>query len=110
MNKTPLPSGFNPNSKNTTQFTETHPQGHLNGQRCVHCTEHLSCTLPTSAYIKLNILDVPQFWHTIALIIMCSNIGTPKIINFPFGTLLVLPRVVPVGRMILREQTKTAGI
>ena len=32
------------------------------------------------------IFRCPKIWAQYSLIIMCSNIGTPKIINFPFGT------------------------
>ena len=35
------------------------------------------------------VLGVPilkHFWAHYSLIIMCSDIGTPKTINFPFGT------------------------
>ena len=36
--------------------------------------------------VKLIILRYPKIWAHYSLIIMCSNIGTPKTINFPFGT------------------------
>ena len=36
--------------------------------------------------LKLVIFRCPKLWAHYSLIIMCSNIGTPKAINFPFGT------------------------
>ena len=35
---------------------------------------------------KINDFWCPKLWAHYSLIIMCSDIGTPKIINFPFGT------------------------
>ena len=35
---------------------------------------------------KLIIFGCPKIWAHYSLIIMCSNIGTSKTINFPFGT------------------------
>ena len=35
--------------------------------------------------VKLIIFRCPKIWAHSSLIIMCSNVGTPKIINFPFG-------------------------
>ena len=36
--------------------------------------------------VEINFFMCPKIWAHKSLIIMCSNIGTPKIINFPFGT------------------------
>ena len=36
--------------------------------------------------LKLIIFGYPKFLAYYSLIIMCSNSGTPKTINFPFGT------------------------
>ena len=35
---------------------------------------------------KLVIFMCPKIWAHNSLIIMCSNIGTPKTFHFPFGT------------------------
>ena len=35
---------------------------------------------------RLIIVICPEIWVHYSLIVMCSNIGTPKTINFPFGT------------------------
>ena len=36
--------------------------------------------------LKLIIFGCPKIWAHYSLIIMCSNIGKPKTVNFPFGT------------------------
>ena len=58
--------------------------------------------------VKLIIFKCPTIWTYYSLIIMCSNIETPKIINFPFGTngkLMVLG--VPIFKhfRVLQYQT-----
>ena len=35
---------------------------------------------------KVDYFRCPKIWAHYSLIIMYSNIGTPKTINFPFGT------------------------
>ena len=42
--------------------------------------------VPFVPNVKLIIFKCPNIWAHYSLIIMCLNIGTPKIINFPFGT------------------------
>ena len=36
--------------------------------------------------VKPIIFRYPKIWAHYSLTVMCSNIGTPKTINFPFGT------------------------
>ena len=41
---------------------------------------------PLILNLKLIIFGYPKIWAHYSLMIMCSNIGTSKTINFPFGT------------------------
>ena len=41
---------------------------------------------PFDLDLKLIISRCPKIWVYYSLIIICTNIGTPKTINFPFGT------------------------
>ena len=49
---------------------------------CLVLGHLIAINFPFVSNVKLTIFRCPKIWAHYSLIIMCSNIGTPKIINF----------------------------
>ena len=50
--------------------------------------------------VKLIIFKCPKIWAHFSLILMCSNIKTSKIINFPFGN---IGKIMVLGAPIFKH-------